>query len=210
MTTFTTDWFSYAIDNFKVAKTVLQNDVNSVLEIGVYQGRSTCWQLENMLNDTGTITCIDPFIDYELYGMDLDPLPEKTLAEREREQLFRNNVAEVKKPGQTVDVRIGRSFTMLADLIQERKTFDFIYIDGNHASHTTLADGVMCFGMLRPGGVMIFDDYLWDHESDHMLRPKTSIDAFCNQYRKYLEFVFINYQLAIIKNRSTKMNIVIG
>ena len=199
MTTFTTDWFSYAINNFKTSKQILNNNVNSILEIGVYQGRSTCWQLENMLTDTGTITCVDPFIDYELYGMEIDPLPTKTPEELKREQLFRDNVAEVKKSTQTVDIRVGRSFSVLADLITEKKTFDFIYVDGNHASHTTLADGVMCFGMLRPGGIMLFDDYLWDHEADHMLRPKTSVDAFCNQYRKYLEFVFINYQLAIIK-----------
>jgi predicted O-methyltransferase YrrM len=131
--------------------------------------------------------------------MEIDPLPTKTSEELKREQLFRDNVAEVKKSTQTVDIRVGRSFSVLADLITEKKTFDFIYVDGNHASHTTLADGVMCFGMLRPGGIMLFDDYLWDHEADHMLRPKTSVDAFCNQYRKYLEFVFINYQLAIIK-----------
>ena len=198
MTTFTTDWFSYAIPNFNLIKQHLQ-EVNSILEIGVYQGRSTCWQLENMLSDTGTITCLDPFIDMDDTALVVDNLPAKNQVELDRETLFRNNTAEVQKSGQTLEVIVDRSFNGLAELIQQKRQFDFIYCDGNHASYAVLADACMCFGLLRKGGILLFDDYLWDHDPDHMNRPKMSIDSFVNMFAKHLKPVISNYQLAVIK-----------
>ena len=84
-------------------------------------------------------------------------------------------------------------------LITQGKQYDFIYVDGNHSSDASLSDAVMCFGLLRVNGIMLFDDYLWEDEEDHMLRCKASIDAFTNAYRKQLNFMLINYQLAVQK-----------
>jgi hypothetical protein len=58
----------------------------------------------------------------------------------------------------------------------------------------------MCFGLLRKGGILLFDDYLWDHDPDHMMRPKMSIDSFVNMFAKYLKPVISNYQLAVFKH----------
>jgi predicted O-methyltransferase YrrM len=65
MPQFSSDWFSNALVNFDYITNYLQKQktVDSILEIGSHEGRSTCWMLENMLSDTGTITCIDPFAD---------------------------------------------------------------------------------------------------------------------------------------------------
>ena len=194
MPTFTTDWFSYAIPNFTAIKQHL-GTVNSSLEIGVFQGRSTCWQLENMLSDVGTITCIDPFIESDDTALSLGVLPEQS----ERELLFRNNIAEVKKPNQTIEVIVSRSYPALAQLIIDKQQFDFIYVDGNHCAYSALTDACMCYGLLRSGGIMLFDDYLWDHEPDHLDRPKMSIDSFVNMFGKQVRLAFSNYQLAIIK-----------
>lgn len=191
---FDTDWFSYAVPNFQgIAKYL--TPVQSVLEIGVYQGRSSCWILQNMLSDTGTLTCIDPFIDSDERPkfFSLDPLPQGT----ERELLFRANTAEVKKATQTLEVHVGRSFYILADLLHQRQQYDFIYCDGNHSAASVMADAVMCFGLLRPGGILLFDDYLWDHAPDHHERPKMSIDAFVNMFANHARPIITNYQLAI-------------
>jgi len=195
MTTFTTDWFSYAINNFTALKKGL-GTVNSILEIGVFQGRSTCWQLENMLSDVGSITCIDPFIESDDTALSLGLLPEQS----EREKLFRANVAEVIKPTQTVEIMVGRSYTELAKLINEKRQFDFIYVDGNHCAYSALTDACMCYGLLRKGGIMLFDDYLWDHEADHLDRPKMAVDSFVNMFAKHVTPIIINYQLAVVKN----------
>ena len=194
MPTFSTDWFSYAIPNFTAIKQHLKT-VDSSLEIGVFQGRSTCWQLENMLSDVGTITCIDPFIESDDTALSLSTLPEQS----ERERLFRTNISEVKKPNQTVEVMVSRSYPALAQLIVDKRQFDFIYVDGNHCAYSALTDACMCYGLLRSGGVMLFDDYLWDHEPDHLDRPKMSIDSFVNMFGKQVRLAFSNYQLAVIK-----------
>jgi len=40
--------------------------------------------------------------------------------------------------------------------------FDFVFIDGDHSEAMALLDMENCWGILRPGGVMILDDYnLW-------------------------------------------------
>ena len=149
-----------------------------------------------MLSDTGTMTCIDPFADRPVTAFSYDSIPE----DRSIENLFRANTAEVKKPGQTLEVVANMSFHALAQLIVDKRQYDFIYVDGSHNADDALADAVMCFGLLRPGGVMLFDDYLWeDGVSAYLGRPKQSIDAFVNMFYHRLKLGLVNYQLAIVK-----------
>jgi predicted O-methyltransferase YrrM len=197
MPQFTSDWFSNALVNFDYITNYLQKQktVDSILEIGSHEGRSTCWMLENMLSDTGTITCVDPFADRPVTAFSYDSIPE----DRSIEQRFRDNTAEVKKPGQTLEVHANMSFPALAQLIVDQKQYDFIYVDGSHNADDALADAVMCFGLLRPGGVMLFDDYLWEDDQHYLGRCKQSIDAFVNMFYHRLKLGLVNYQLAIVK-----------
>lgn len=193
---FTSDWFSNALINFDQCIKYLNGPVDRILEIGSHEGRSTCWMLENMLTDTGTITCIDPFANAPLSAFSGDTPP----ALRIIEHIFRSNVEKIKKPEQTVNVMPTLSFPALAQLIVDKAEFDFIYVDGSHHADDALADAVMSFGLLKSGGVMLFDDYMWDHVPDHLQRPKMSIDAFVNMFINKVTVKFINYQLALVKN----------
>jgi predicted O-methyltransferase YrrM len=199
MPQFSSDWFTNALVNFDYIKTYLikeEKAINDILEIGSHEGRSSCWMLENMLTDTGTMTCIDPFADRPVTAFSYDSIPE----DRSIENLFRANTAEVRKPGQTLEVVANMSFHALAQLIVDKRQYDFIYVDGSHNADDALADAVMCFGLLRPGGVMLFDDYLWeDGVSAYLGRPKQSIDAFVNMFYHRLKLGLVNYQLAIVK-----------
>ena len=49
------------------------------------------------------------------------------------------------------------------------RPFDFIYVDGGHDAGTALADGLLSFRLLRPGGLIVFDDYTAE--------VKTAVDA---------------------------------
>lgn len=196
MPTFTTDWFSYAIPNFQGISRHL-GPVPRILEIGCYQGRATCWMLEHMLAPTGTITVVDPFCESDLTPWSTVPVTAHADYNPDRLSLFRANAEEVRQPGQTVDLQVGRSYRILADLVAQGREYDFIYVDGNHSAGPVLADAALCFGLLRPGGIMLFDDYLWDHDPDWLQRPKMSIDAFVNMYQPYLRQIISNYQLAI-------------
>jgi len=194
---FTSDWFTNAIVNFDYITNYLNKEkqINSILEIGSHEGRSACWMLENMLSDTGTMTCIDPFADRPVTAFAEDSIPE----DRTIETRFRANIAEVKGANQTVNVMVDLSFSALAQLIVAKQQYDFIYVDGTHHADEVLADAVMCFGMLQSGGVMLFDDYLWEDDPRHLGRCKASIDAFVNMFYDRLKLGLVNYQLAIVK-----------
>lgn len=202
MTSFTSDWFSYALENFEIVKKASMGGhntrpgyVNSILEIGSHEGRSACWMLENLLSDVGTLTCIDPFANHHI-----NPFRDKSYTvDEEVFARFQANVTEAKKPQQTVDIMRGISYYALADLIAQRRTFDFIYVDGNHQADATLADACMSFGLLNPTGFMLFDDYLWDHLPDVLDRGKMSIDAFVNMFLPSIQFSKIGYQMLIQK-----------
>jgi len=206
MAEFTSDWFSYAIGNFTLVKQAALGDqmghyqpqpgyLDNILEIGSHEGRSTCWTLENLLSDSGTITCLDPFANHHI-----NPFRDETYSvDEDVWRRFQANVGEAKKPNQTINVMRGTSYYSLADLITQRKTYDFIYVDGNHQADATLADACMCFGLLKPGGFMLFDDYLWDHLPDVLDRGKMSIDAFVNMFLPTINIIAINYQYLIQK-----------
>ena len=191
---FTSDWFSHNIGNFSAIKEFL-GEVNDILEIGSYEGRATCWMLENMLSDKGTITCIDPFANNQINPFNGEVATE----DRTWENRFRKNIALYKKSKQKIDINVALSFPTLAKFIVENRKFDFIYIDGNHCCDTVMSDAVMAWGLLRKGGVLLFDDYLFENDPDILGRGKLSIDAFCTAFTRQFRWVLINYQLAIQK-----------
>lgn len=40
--------------------------------------------------------------------------------------------------------------------------FDVVYVDGSHQGPQVLGDAVMADALLRPGGMLIFDDFEWE------------------------------------------------
>ena len=117
----------------------------SILEIGSFEGRSTCWFLDTYPD--ATITCVDTFagsVEHTDAGMDVSDLYER----------FTENT---KRFGNRVTVRRGLSNMMLHGL--EAASFDAVYLDGSHEARDVLSDVVMAVGLLRPGGVLLIDDY---------------------------------------------------
>ena len=198
MAEFTSDWFTNNIPNFEHIRTnLIENlgSIDSILEIGSHEGRSTCWALENMLSDTGSITCVDPFANNHI-----NPFTDQIGAKgSEWELRFRRNTAEAKKPKQNLTVHVALSYPTLAQMVVEKKQFDFIYIDGNHCCDNVLADAVMSWSMLKPGGIMLFDDYLYEDLPDVLDRGKIAIDAFCTCFTRQIDWYTLNYQLGIGK-----------
>lgn len=195
--TFSEDWFSHCIPNFQDLKQRYTKSIDSILEIGVFEGRSTCWMLENMLSDQGSITCIDPFAS-EISRPETffsQSIPSHIGLERR----FRDNIRIAKKTNQTVQLFVGLSYWILPNLLSQHLTYDFIYCDGEHASAVVLADAVMCYGLLKPGGILLFDDYEWENRQQLDYRPKTAIDSFVDIFRLNIQRLKLpnDYQLAI-------------
>jgi len=181
---FTQDWFTSNIPNFEAAKAVIPNN-KRILEIGCFEGRATCWMLENMLADDGTIYCVDTFKGgQEHSNLNLTDL----------RKVFEENVYLAQKLEQEVKVIEKLSFKALAMLIMAEAEFDFIYVDGSHEIQDVITDACMAFPLLKSGGVMLFDDYEGTEDM------KTAINTFLVTHRHKCKLLCMNYQLAIQKD----------
>jgi len=64
-----------------------------------------------------------------------------------------------------------------------------IYIDASHYAPDVLSDAVIAFKLLKPGGMLIFDDYLWSGDENIVYYPKIAIDAFTNIFSKHIKLI---------------------
>jgi predicted O-methyltransferase YrrM len=182
--TFTNDWFGQNIPLWDHLLTPLKPQ--RILEVGAFEGRATCYLIGkfNVCDDGLEIHCVDTWQG----GVEHD---KGTMADVEGR--FDANI-EVALSQITKPVRVIKhkkvSSQALAELIGagNRERFDLIYIDGSHQAPDVLADAVMGFQLLRVGGFMVFDDYLWSMEQpgsqDPLNMPKPAIDAFLNVFQR--------------------------
>jgi predicted O-methyltransferase YrrM len=66
----------------------------------------------------------------------------------------------------------------LAKMLQARRAsggpapvFDFVFLDGGHAFHHDAPAAMLLKELLKPGGVILFDDYDWSFAVSPTLRP---------------------------------------
>jgi predicted O-methyltransferase YrrM len=157
------------------------------MEIGSYEGRSARWLLEQFPG--AQLHCIDTF--------------EGAVTERHDDtshtqldwlrQRFMINIIE---HAHRVHVYAGLSQEVLRSMDSSPR-FDFIYIDGSHAAPDVLEDGVLAWRMLKPGGIMIFDDYDWHHYEDELLNPQPAVDAFVTVYANQLRVLDVGHQVCV-------------
>lgn len=140
---FQENWFEHNIPHWQQwlaghkGKTGLR-----ALEIGSFEGRSTLWLCEHILTAADSrIDCVDLFATDPVYGDYHARFQAHTAG-------FRDKITE----------HAGPSFEMLKRL---QGPYDIVYVDGWHSAFGAMADGLMSWPLLKVGGVMIFDDYLW-------------------------------------------------
>ena len=193
---FTKDWFAWAPEVWKQLIPHLPGEPGSreFLEIGSFEGRSAVWIAENMMQDGDILGCIDTWEGGEEHTSDdIDGA----------EALFDHNIAilHAKYPERFIDRYKNTSTAALAEIIKDcnKPTFEFIYIDGSHVAKDVLTDACMAWPLLKPKGLMVFDDYMWGNPRDILHRPKPAIDAFCNIFAEEAEIVHVGYQLVVRK-----------
>ena len=185
---FTQDYFSHNIPHLTAMMKRIP-EKKRFLEIGSFEGRSTCWFLEQM-DDDGSITCIDTWMGSEEHvNLNLQELRNR----------FDENVKSVVKPSQFIRAMQKTSFAGLAMLATAEQEYDFIYIDGSHQAQDVLTDACMAFPLLKKDGVMVFDDYLWGKELGVLHNPKIAVDAFTTIFAEQCHIVGIGYQMAVQK-----------
>ena len=191
---YTVSWFTevHALEN--VLKDLNKESELHFLEIGCYEGKSTTWFIENYLkNEKSSITCVDYWIPYSWVGKRDSEFTLNGVKDR-----FEHNVKTTGKIDQVV-IKNGLSNEMLFDSEVREKQYDLIFIDGNHTTKYVMEDSVLSWGLLKVGGIMVFDDYKWRLHDRETLRPKLAIDSFCKVYGDYLQIVYNGYRLAVKK-----------
>lgn len=154
---------------------------NVIVEVGSFEGASAVWMLTNLMHHQDSrLYCLDTFAG----GIEHSSKQVEGLEER-----FRHNIGLSGRANQ-VEVLKGRSIDGLVTLVARGIKADFVYIDGSHLAADVMADAVLSWELLRPGGLMVFDDYLWPIFLDQPLKhPKTAIDAFVNCHLDRIRFI---------------------
>jgi predicted O-methyltransferase YrrM len=187
MYSFTTDWFAQTA-KANWARLLPEIRPSRILEIGSFEGASACYLIETLAS-TGPleIHCIDTWdggIEHQVGGT----APSDMNAVQSR---FKSNTEKALSLAiHQVDLHVHKNFShrALVRLLADGKDnyFDFIYVDGSHQAPDVLCDAVLAFKLLKVGGVLAFDDYLWTNEltsaADILKCPKPAVDAFVNLY----------------------------
>lgn len=187
------DWFTPHIPVWQEYLGHLKNRPDlRYLEIGVNEGRSLIWMFENILtHPSSRATGIDLFPANEDFPEGLEKIARANLAAGG----FSERTALLK----------GYSYRMLRPL--PVRSYDVIYIDGGHRAKTVLSDAVLSWDLLRDGGLMIFDDYLWEVGNlPEAERPQIAIDAFLKTHGRDITIVHQGWQVIVRREpRSAKL-----
>ena len=184
------NWFKItAEENFKSQLMPLAGKFGlRFLQIGAFTGNASVWLVDNVLTqrnsvleDVDTWSGSDEQEHKEMDWLDVERTYDSRIA-------FRPNIIKYKMD----------SKEFLRSI--EKVTFDFIYIDGDHTAEGVLQDAVLGWRLLKPGGIMAFDDYLWEDPRGIEFQPGWSIDTFVGAVKDESEVLLSNSQVWLRKN----------
>jgi hypothetical protein len=184
------NYFASVSSNFEKELIHLESESTlRFLQIGVYTGDATEWILNRffsvpdfMLIDVDTWSSGD---SKEMSNLDFRRIEDFYLHRTRNER----NLGRC-QPYKTTSDKF---------FAENRKDYNFIYIDGNHEPIQILKDGLNGFECLNDKGILAFDDYLGAQEKPINDRPKIAIDLFLELLGKKVEVIVDNYQLWIRK-----------
>ena len=85
-------------------------------------------------------------------------------------------------------------------MINYKKKFDLIYVDGAHDKKSVKKDAINSFKYLNNNGIIIFDDFLWSYYNKKLFNnPINALLPFLRNNHSKIEILYINYQLIIKK-----------
>ena len=94
----------------------------------------------------------------------------------------------------------GTSWDVLRSFAAEGRQFDLIYIDADHRFDSILLDTILSWPLLRVGGFLVWDDYLWSRkEAQRRFDPKLALDTWLETRSPDVKVVFAGYQVCVKK-----------
>jgi hypothetical protein len=186
---YTNDWFvQNAVAWDDTLKDLMGKPIKGV-ELGCFEGRATSWLQENVFTHPDSmLDCVDIWQDAGVYG-------DVPMSDVERR--FRANTEEYKN----LTIKKMHSFKYL----RTAPPADFIYVDASHIAADCLVDGVLSHMILKPGGVIIFDDYLWAGLAHAPNVCKGAIDAFMECFAEMYDVLYLGKQVILRKRKKEEM-----
>lgn len=179
---FSFDWLTNVLPTWQKYLAPYKGKKNlHYLEVGVFEGRSFFWIMDNIATHKSS----------KLYALDIfDPM---------YEHRFLNNLKLTKRED-SVKILKGFSTTQLRKV--KTNSIDIIYIDGSHLAKDVLFDIVNSWELLKEGGLLILDDYGMKQYLPKNLTPKVAIDGFMNSYQNQIELIHKDWQVILKKTKS--------
>jgi predicted O-methyltransferase YrrM len=181
------NWFDSQRYNFENHLTKFKGEPDlKFLQVGAYTGDASEWLLSSILTDpTSTLTDVDTWQgsdEREHKAMDFNEVYNLYLKRMDKYE----NLMSIK----------GDSSYVLPAL---REQYDFIYVDGDHTEKAVYRDANNAWSLLKTGGILAFDDYLWGQDVHPELRPKLAIDKFLEEKQGQYKLLSQDYQVWIVR-----------
>jgi predicted O-methyltransferase YrrM len=186
---FSNAWFEPHEANWRQWLAPMVGQAICGLELGCYEGRCSTWLLQNIVTHPNSrLVCVDTFAG----SVEHSATQREDLAQRFAHNILASGQADRARVFCSTTERFLRKHPTLA-------TFDFIYIDADHHAAAVLQDAVLAWPLLKPGGLLIFDDYLWADMPQEHQRPKLGVDAFLAAFGTRFALIHQGYQVAVRK-----------
>ena len=132
-------------------------------EIGTYRGA------------TALAIAMNSPADAAVFTLDLPPRAREGQVDDEIGSAYRGTEA-----GSKITQLYGDSTTF--DFRPYERSMDLVLVDGNHDERFVSVDSANAMRMLKPSGVIIWDDYLWDRKYPECAGVTRSLDKLSEEY----------------------------
>jgi predicted O-methyltransferase YrrM len=178
-------WFFHSEIKNELFKFMDKSKQIHILEIGCFEGLSSVFFADNFLyNLNSTLTCVDPFLN-------IDNNDHKQFLLNNEEQNFDYNISVCNNSEKILVKKISSD----SFFEENKKTYNFIYIDGCHNCDFITRDMENSFKFLEINGIMWMDDY----GGGDGIQIKNTMNQFLEKYEGQYELIHKGYQLAIKK-----------
>jgi SAM-dependent methyltransferase len=189
---FSSDWVSLHLPIWTRILARFRESDADVLEIGSWEGRSAVFFCEFL--PRCRVTCVDTFgggAEHHLNPKESRELPFIECRFDANLRAYEGRVTKLKSP----------SVAALDQLGQAGTGFDIIYVDGSHLRDDVMIDTLLAWRILRPGGVLLWDDYgNFDGRLDKEgVYP--AVNAFLRWHAGDLTLLHRGYQVIVQRNR---------
>jgi len=157
---------------------IFQTDAKTVVEIGVFGGKSLIPMAFAMkYKGSGICYGVDPWsADESLVGM--DGVNADWWGHLDHEMIYRGLAKKIDEFALTDEIVLIRETSKDAPEIDE---IDVLHIDGNHSEETSMIDVTKWVPLVKKGGFVIFDDMTWGTQA----RAVAWLDDHCIKVAEY-------------------------